>query len=547
MKQMILNNAQTVLAGTLSAASTSVVVANATSFGTPSPANYLLATLTVDGSSHEIVKVTGVTGSVLTVVRAQEGTAAAEWADGATVFCAATAASFERIRSGTPDETTNSVAIGVSASGFEANSNGVAIGRLASIAGAGGVAAGYNTSARVQGVAVGYGATTSYGAYGIAVGGAATAGDYAVAIGANAQASHAASGAGNGVAVGNGAVSTTLGSVAIGHGAAAREYSVCIGRLATASGIYCDGAVAIGNGAVVTAYGVAVGRSSAAEGGVAIGNAANTSGGVAVGDTANATGIGAVAIAGKATHNNTIAIGYGDARASGALAFGGASMIKSQRAIGLGRYFVVPADDWSDGSEHNMAGAESVVATPHIDLSGGEVWAASTGYTHGDVVRPTVANGYQYRLWCYDSDYESATMTSGASEPTWPTSVDDSVAGGGDGWWICKDLAAGYQMSLPAGMTFYPSEIMYQCERAAGITSAPVISVGTDAAPTVYLNAQTLNGLASQTIVRFPLTGVVPGCTTLNFRVDTAAVATRLNGRFMVRGVFIEDRGVVVA
>jgi hypothetical protein len=52
--------------------------------------------------------------------------------------------------------------------------------------------------------------------------------------------------------------------------------------------------------------------------------------------------------------------------------------------------------------------------------------AASTGYTVGDVVRPAVANGFLYRA--------TNSGSSGASLPTYPTTLGQTVVDGGVTW-----------------------------------------------------------------------------------------------------------------
>jgi len=66
------------------------------------------------------------------------------------------------------------------------------------------------------------------------------------------------------------------------------------------------------------------------------------------------------------------------------------------------------------------------------DWHNNDDWTASTAYAVGDLVGPTTANGYYYLC--------SRAGTSGGTEPTLPTTVDQTVNDpDGDGaQWTCK-------------------------------------------------------------------------------------------------------------
>ena len=80
MVALFTNNAATTLASAVAPSDTSITVASASAFPTPTGGNYFLATLVgITGTPIEIVQVTSVTGNVFTVVRAQEGTTASSF------------------------------------------------------------------------------------------------------------------------------------------------------------------------------------------------------------------------------------------------------------------------------------------------------------------------------------------------------------------------------------------------------------------------------------------------------------------------------------
>ena len=93
------NNASTLLVSDISAVSTTLQVSTGTGDLFPSPVpgtSYFKVTLTslIAGETKEIVYVTARSGDTLTIIRGQEGTAAASWDSGASVTNLITAGTF---------------------------------------------------------------------------------------------------------------------------------------------------------------------------------------------------------------------------------------------------------------------------------------------------------------------------------------------------------------------------------------------------------------------------------------------------------------------
>ena len=84
MALVLANNAITTLASGINDTATSISVSSATDFPSISGSQFFYVTID-DGTNIEIVKVTGVSGSTFTVVRAQDDTSAASFSTGVTV------------------------------------------------------------------------------------------------------------------------------------------------------------------------------------------------------------------------------------------------------------------------------------------------------------------------------------------------------------------------------------------------------------------------------------------------------------------------------
>lgn len=87
------NNASTTLSSSVTSGATSISVNSASAFPSPTGSQYFYCTLQgISGTPIEIVKVTAVSGTTFTVVRAQEGTTASAFSAGDKVELRLTAA-----------------------------------------------------------------------------------------------------------------------------------------------------------------------------------------------------------------------------------------------------------------------------------------------------------------------------------------------------------------------------------------------------------------------------------------------------------------------
>jgi hypothetical protein len=98
--------------------------------------------------------------------------------------------------------------------------------------------------------------------------------------------------------------------------------------------------------------------------------------------------------------------------------------------------------DWSDISTHEITGTgyvsggnelTGVSVTLTQANSWGPTWSANTGYYYGQIVKPLASpNGLLFRA--IGSGTSGAAGVTGASEPTWPTTVGQVVVDGSVTW-----------------------------------------------------------------------------------------------------------------
>ena len=264
MTQLFSNNVDTQLAATLSDSATTATLADGSGLNAPTGGDYELLTLIAAGNV-EIVKVTARTGNSITIVRAQEGTAARSWVSGTRVFAGVTAGTLDSL--GAPD--------GVLVNNTANITDSLSVGGDAD-ADALGTAFGFEADATVPGselpeggraTAIGNKATAS-GYQSVAVGRLADApGEQAVAVGESSVAAEWES-----IAIGEFPQANARAAVAIGAECVADGVqSIAIGKFAYAEG---DDAIAIGETTTAEANNaIAIGQFAYvdAEGGMALG------------------------------------------------------------------------------------------------------------------------------------------------------------------------------------------------------------------------------------------------------------------------------------
>ena len=116
---------------------------------------------------------------------------------------------------------------------------------------------------------------------------------------------------------------------------------------------------------------------------------------------------------------------------------------------------------WAEGTSYTKGDYRRPTVTNGLryEMTGGAdpgAWATATAYVVGNFRRPTVANGFRYEVTAI-----AGTGTSGAAEPTWPTTIGQTVIdnpGANQVVWTCRALI-GTSTADPgawAAVTAYP-------------------------------------------------------------------------------------------
>jgi len=198
----------------------------------------------------------------------------------------------------------------------------------------------------------------------------------------------------------------------------------------------------------------------------------------------------------------------------------------------------------------NVFSSTVTCMTHEVELGEVPAWAASTVYKHGQIVRPTTANGKQYRLRISDASVTS--LVSPGAEPTFGASAVDFGDGSGLGQWIPADVSTtgGVMLCLPPSaenIMLYIDEVGVICDERTS-ASVPYINCGTaDNGAIVHpsnISTDLQLTTANASGARQKLYGSLPTAHVrgIVWRLAAGGVATggRYRCRFYFKGMFVE-------
>jgi len=246
---------------------------------------------------------------------------------------------------------------------------------------------------------------------------------------------------------------------------------------------------------------------------VGIGKAARTAanGAIAIGPSAGAWGVGSTSIGVSANVSGAY---------SSAIALGNQALCSAESSIAIGPWATV----WS--------GNESIALGFHAETNAAKNIALGH-YSNNRISETHVISGPSLLR---KDDGESATeylLAHSAQETVIATREIDAKLSGDDKFTI----------PIPAGSTFFPSEVGFVVTSSASATVAPFMSVGVTGATDSILATIQLTKIGALNREIFDQAALVStnGVTSLTVSVKTAATATTLNLRMYVKGILIED------
>lgn len=207
-----------------------------------------------------------------------------------------------------------------------------------------------------------------------------------------------------------------------------------------------------------------------------------------------------------------------------------------------GTQFVVQRHRHAGGPAFANTGVEVFWLSPRVNLGVIQPWAPGESYSEGDVVIPTVPNGFQYVLSMDEYQLSGPSIESETTEPVWPTAAGGDVRDGQTrtGSWVAANLSSGLLLEAPEASGILLSEIGFICSDIGGITAPPSISITGFQTSDVFVAGQLLSAIgASNDVHRFD---PVPAkmLENVRFKLDTPAMGGPFSGWFYAKGAIIQ-------
>lgn len=210
----------------------------------------------------------------------------------------------------------------------------------------------------------------------------------------------------------------------------------------------------------------------------------------------------------------------------------------------LQKYGAAPTEVYSKGEfwqDKNMA-HESVGGSPFVDLKdAADTWAPNGYYTDGSIVAPPTPDGFLYLFQSLDWRATQTTTLPGFDGSGYPVDALDTNNEVTEvvGKWLPLPTPLAFTLMFPGvvgGIVL--SEVGFICT-GYGAGTAPVVSIGTEEAPTSLVNSVALSQIAGAGQVhRFPVNPAGEPLSAIKFTLNTPSDAT-FYGRFYWRGFFL--------
>lgn len=192
-------------------------------------------------------------------------------------------------------------------------------------------------------------------------------------------------------------------------------------------------------------------------------------------------------------------------------------------------------DGWLPEAKEFPAGAELIFKTHNIDVGLPPTYNAGSDYFGGEIVVPSVADGYQYQLQTIGSGLASTGAVTFPGDGESVGAFDNSNPPALTGWWVAQEIPLALTETLP-GSVFALTEVGFLRRSWSGEPTTPaVVSIGTPGVPNKF--ADNVNLSDSMRLIVPAADSFAAG--SLKFTVHSTADVS-LVGSFYYKGFIVE-------